>query len=206
MLRSLFGPSKDEIWAQLSREIGAEQREGGFFKNGSVRLRHREWEITLDDYVVHAGNATMVFTRIRAPYVNRDGFRFRIYRKGVFTWLGKVLGVEDLEIGDRFFDDKFVIQGEPASMVTRLFMNPQIKEYIARQPDINLQVKDDEGWFGQRFPEGVDELYFLASGVIRDKDRLRELFELFALILDELCQMGSAYETDLGRIGINDRR
>jgi hypothetical protein len=200
MLRSLFGPSKNDIWEQLSREIGARYQENGFFKRGSVRLTHREWEITLDDYVVHAGNATMVFTRIRAPFVNRDGFRFRIYRKGLFSWIGKLVGVQDVEIGDRFFDEQFIIQGEPPSMLTRLLMNPGIKEYIARQPDINLQVKDDEGWFGQRFPEGVDELYFLANGVIRDKERLRELFELFALILDELCQMGSAYETDPGMI------
>lgn len=57
-------------------------------------------------------------------------------------------------------------------------------------------MKDDEGWFGATFPEGVDELYFQVLGVIRDLDRLKSLFDLFAEILNELCHIGSAYEND----------
>ena len=62
------------------------------------------------------------------------------------------------------------------------------------QPDVHFQVKDDEGWFGTTFPAGVDELYFLAGGVVKDVDRLKDLFDLFSLVLDELCRLGSAYE------------
>jgi hypothetical protein len=198
MLRGLFGPSKDEIWRQLCAETGAEYVEGGFFRQGKVKLSHREWHITLDTYTVTTGHSAMVFTRMRAPYVNRDGFRFRIYRKSVFSRLGKLLGVQDILVGDSFFDDQFIIQGEPTSTVMRLLMMPKIRELIQRQPDIHLEVKDDEGWFGDHFPDGVDELYFQTGGVIKDKDRLRELFELFALVLDELCVMGSAYERSPG--------
>jgi len=32
---------------------------------------------------------------------------------------------------------------------------------ILAQPQIRLEVKDSEGWFGPKFPEGVDELHFL---------------------------------------------
>ena len=45
-------------------------------------------------------------------------------------------------------------------------------------------------------PEGVDELYFQVSGVIKDLDRLKELFTLFTETLDQLCRIGSAYEKD----------
>jgi len=31
-------------------------------------------------------------------------------------------------------------------------------------------VKDDEGWFGRSFPEGVDELYFQVPGVINSME------------------------------------
>jgi hypothetical protein len=47
LLRQVFGPSREEIWSQLSHEIGAEYEEGGFFKNGRMILSHRQWEITL---------------------------------------------------------------------------------------------------------------------------------------------------------------
>lgn len=198
LVREIFGPSRQEIWSQLSQEIGADYQEEGFFKAGMVVLSHREWQITLDTYTVHSGKTTIVYTRMRAPYVNRDGFRFNIYRKNAFSWIGKLFGVSDIEIGDSFFDDEFIIQGEPEHMVRTLLTNSEIRQLIQSQPDIHLQSKDDDGWFKERFPEGVDELYFQVVGVIRDKERLKQLFNLFAAVLDQLCRLGSAYENEPG--------
>lgn len=196
LLRQVFGPSKEEIWSQLSQELGADYQEGSFFKEGKVVLSHREWEITLDTYTVHTGKSTIIYTRMRAPYVNRDGAWFNIYRKSVFSWIGKLFGVKDIEIGDSFFDEEFIIQGEPEALVSRLLSNVEVRQLIQAQPDIHFQVKDDDGWFKSKFPEGVDELYFEVVGVIKDRERLKSLFDLFALVLDELCRFGSAYETD----------
>lgn len=196
LLREMFGSAKEEIWLQLSQEIGAEYSKDGFFKNGKITLNHKNWEITLDTYTVHANNAHITYTRVRAPYVNKDGFRFRIYRKSVFSWFGKLLGMQDVELGDTFFDEEFIIQGDPESQVVKFFSNYKLKEKIRQQPEIYLQVKDDEGWFKQKFPEGVDELYFQVRGVIKDRERLKQLFDLFAFVLEELCKIGSAYDKD----------
>ena len=198
LLRQVFGPSREEIWSQLSREIGADYEEGGFFKNGKVVLSHRQWEIILDTHAVHTGKSTIVYTRMRAPYVNRDGFRFKIYRRNIFSGIGKLFGVQDVEVGDAFFDDEFIVQGEPEHLVRSLLTNGMIRQLIQNQKDIHFEVKDDEGWFSEKFPEGVDELYFEVVGIIKDKDRLKNLFDLFSLVLDELCRLGSAYETDPG--------
>jgi len=198
LLRQVFGLSREEIWSQLSREIGADYEEGGFFKNGKVVLSHRQWEITLDTHAVHTGKSTIVYTRMRAPYVNRDGFRFKIYRRNIFSGIGKLFSVEDVEVGDAFFDDEFIVQGEPEHLVRSLLTNGMIRQLIQNQKDIHFEIKDDEGWFSEKFPEGVDELYFEVVGIIKDKDRLKNLFDLFSLVLDELCRLGSAYETDPG--------
>jgi len=198
LLRQVFGPSKEEIWLQLSREIGADYEEGGFFKTGKMVLSHREWEITLDTYTVHTGKSHITYTRMRAPYVNRDGFRFNIYRKNVFSGIGKLFGVKDIEVGDAYFDDEFIIQGEPEHLVRSMLTNAMIRQLIQVQKDIHFQIKNDEGLFKKKFPEGVDELYFEVVGVIKDMERLKSLFDLFSLVLDELCRLGSAYETDPG--------
>ena len=194
LIREIFGPSKAEIWSQLSQEIGAEYEEDGFFKAGKVVLSHKQWEITLDTYTVHTGKSTIIYTRMRAPYVNRDDFRFNIYRKSVFSWIGKLFGAQDVEVGDSFFDDEFIVQGEPEHLVRSLLTNGAIRQLIQDQPNIHFQVKGDEGWFNRSFPEGVDELYFEVVGVIKDKERLKSLFDMFSLVLDELCRLGSAYE------------
>jgi len=196
ILRQIFGPSQDEVWKQLCAEIGAEFVESGFWKGNKVQARVGEWTVTLDTYTVSTGKSHVTYTRIRAPYVNKDGFRFTIYRRGLFSDLGKLLGMQDIEIGDPEFDRDFIIKGNDESRVLALFGNPRIRQLIQAQPSIHLQVKDDEGWFSVRFPEGVDELYFRVSGVIKDVERLKALYALFAETLNHLCHIGSAYEND----------
>ncbi len=137
-------------------------------------------------------------TRLRAPYVNPERFRFTIYRKSVFSDLGKLLGMQDIEIGDPDFDEAFIIKGNDESRVRDLFANPKIRQMIQAQPKIRLDVKDSEGWFGPKFPEDVDELHFQVVGVIKDLERLKSLFGLFAAILDQLCRIGSAYKREPG--------
>ena len=190
----MFGPSKVDMWSQLSEQIGGDFEKGGFLRKDKVTLTHRQWQITLDTYTVSTGHSAVVYTRLRAPFVNPDGFRFNIHRKHVFSWLPKMFGQQDIEIGEPEFDEAFVIQGTSETNVKALLANTEIRRLIDRQPKINFQVKDDEGWFGSKFPEGVDELYFQVGGIIKDKAQLKDLFDLFALVLDELCRMGTAYD------------
>jgi hypothetical protein len=193
-LRKLFGPSREEIWRQLCTETGADYVQGGFWKGDKVQAAHDEWTITLDTYAVSTGKTTMVFTRLRAPYVNPDHFRFTIYRRGLFSEIGKWLGMQDVEVGHEAFDRDFIIKGTEESKLRALFNNARLRELIAAQPQIHLTVKDDEGGWGRGFPADTDELCFHVAGIIKDVERLKLLFELFAETLDQLCRIGSAYE------------
>ena len=194
VLRKLFGPSKQEIWRQLCAEINARYVEGSFWKGDKVQATHGPWMITLDTYVVSNGKTTIAYTRMRAPYVNPDGFHFTIYRKGLFSEIGKWFGMQDIEIGDEAFDRDFILKSNQEPKVRDLLAGSKIRELINRQPEIYFAVKDDEGVFRSGFPEGVDELYFQVVGVIKDVERLKLLYELFSETLDQLCRIGSAYE------------
>ena len=103
--------------------------------------------------------------------------------------------MQDVDIGVPQFDEDFIIKGNDEAKLRRLFSNAKLRELISAQPDIHFCVKDDENRFrgGQIFPPDVDELYFQVTGVIKDVERLKKLFDLFAKTLDELCRMGSAY-------------
>lgn len=201
----MFGPSKDEIWRQLSGQLGAHFAEGSIFQGSVVRARHKQWTITLDSLsrstgrlAKSKGKTRTRYTRMRAPYLNKDGFRFTIYRKSIFSGLGTLLGMQDVEIGDRAFDNAFVIQGNDEQKLRELFANAHLRQLVFMQPTIHLAVQDDEGLFSTRFPKGVDELHFRVRGVIKDLYRLTMLYNLFAVLLDRLCEIGSAYEDDPG--------
>ncbi len=109
------------------------------------------WTVTLDTYTVSTGKSSVTYTRMRAPYINSEGFRFTIYRKGVFSGLGKMLGMQDIEVGDPEFDEAFIIKGNNEPRVQHLFADTQLRALVQAQPAIMLDVKDSEGWFGPSF-------------------------------------------------------
>jgi hypothetical protein len=130
--------------------------------------------------------------RFRGLPVYSEGFRFTVYRKGIFSDIGKWLGMQDIEMGDTKFDLDFILKSNQERKLRELLGSSRIRELISQQPDIYFSVKDDEGFFSSKFPEGVDELYFQVVGVIKDVERLKSLYDLFAETLDQLCRIGAA--------------
>lgn len=210
LLRELFGPSREEIWRQLASEIDANYVEGGFWKRDKVQASHAGWLITLEEHGKYH------HTRLRAPFLNPGGFRFTVYREGIFTELGKYLGMQDVEVGHPDFDRDFVIKGTDYTKLRQIFDNARIRELIAAQPRIHFEVKDAHGifenLFAENLPENLDVLEFevhgtvlqFGAGRVKEKELLRLLFELFAETLDELCRMGTARSTQPSA-GRNDR-
>jgi hypothetical protein len=195
-LSSIFGPSKDEIWGQIATDIGGSYEDGGFWGRDVLRYRSGEWEITLDTYTVSTGKSSTTYTRMRAPFINKDGLYFKIYREGIFSAIGKLFKMQDITVGDPFFDEQFVVKGNNEEKLKQLLSDPKLKELIEHQPNICFEVKGDEGFFGGTFPEGVDELNFTCYGVLRDVDLLKNLFAMFTATLERLVQIDSAYAND----------
>jgi len=185
ILKSIFGPSKNEIWSQIAVDMGEEFIEGGFLKGSPALVyKHGEWQIRLDTYTKDSGNSNRTYTRVRAPFINKDELYFKIYREGFFSDMGKFLGMQDIKTGDPFFDEQFIIKSNNRKKLKLFLADPKMKELIQGQPKIHLEIRDDEGWFGADFPEGVDELYFECVGVIEETERLKSLFDLFSVSLN----------------------
>jgi hypothetical protein len=191
----IFGPSRDEVWKELSQQIGADFIDGGFWRGDKVQAHVKSWTVTLDTYTVSTGKSHHTFTRIRAPFCTRGDFRFKIYRRGIFSAVGKFLGMMDIEVGHSVkFDEDFIIQSNDDSKVKAVLADPEIRRLLEAQPTVQLELKDGEGGLFGRFPEEVDELAFHIHGVLKDVGRLKLLFDLFAVVLDRLAELGLATE------------
>ena len=193
IFKSLFGPSKKEIWSQIAYDIGGRFKHGGFWARDYISYYHEEWEIILDTYTVSTGKSKITYTRMRAPFANRDGLYFKIYRKGFFSGVSKFFGMQDIEIGDEYFDKDFIIKGNSEYQIGNLLAGDEIKALIERHPKIHFEIRDDEGIFRQKYPDGIDELYFQCVGVLKDEERIKDLFDLFAYTLERLVEIDSAY-------------
>lgn len=190
-----FGRKREAIWRLVSQELNANfVPKQGFRDSHKIVARHDNWTIVIDTY--KRGKAPTV-THIRAPYVNRDGFEFRIYRRRAFSNVRKAMGMQDVVIGFKQFDEDFIIQGNDEQKLRALFDNDLIRRLIAWQPQIMLWNEVDEAYAHDPLAEGgISELRFETQGIISQVQQLKDLYELFAELLDHLCHIGSAYEDD----------
>ena len=76
--------------------------------------------------------------------------------------------------------------------MTQLLSNAKLKRLIQQQPNIHLEIKDNDGFWQNRLPTGTRELYFRCDGVIKETSLLKSLFELFCQTLDQLVELGDA--------------
>ncbi len=98
LLKRLFGPDIKEIWQKLCQEIGGDFVEGGAME----RRQDRSQTPPLDHYArfiprpyrksahsLHAASCRLRESR---------SFRFRVTRRGLFSGIGKLLGMQDVEV------------------------------------------------------------------------------------------------------------
>ena len=190
-LNPRFWTRKRARWQRLADELDGKYIPGrGIRKSDTVAAPCKNWTILFDC----PKRGKRRYTRVRAAYVNRDSFTFRIYRRRAYSGIQKKFGLEDIEIGIPEFDAPFIIQSNDPRKVKLLLKPERIREIIGWQPEIWLHNQSDPNWVTDTWREGVSELHFEVPGVIQNLQRLHDLYQLFEEILWQLCQVGSAYK------------
>jgi len=200
--KSIFGPSREEIWSALRSQIGAEIVPGGFLRGDRLQAHAGEWTVTLEEYTTMfmSGKVPIIVhhTRMRAPFSNPGGFRFSIHRASMFSYVGTLLGMQDIQVGHPEFDAEFVIKGNNEKLVQSLCSSERLRALVTVQPKFQLSIHDDEGWFGKKYPPEVDVLVFDVAEHIRDVERLKGLYDVFAETLHQLSKLGIAGQENHG--------
>jgi hypothetical protein len=154
----------------------------------------KPWTIQLSAYKKGGdkyGRGGTYYTCLTTRYVTRDGFQFEIYSEGMFSALGKLLGMQDIQAGYPEFDRDYIVKANDEGKFKALLGNPRIRELV-RLRAIHLQARRRKG--GR--PEGVNELRLDTKDLIDDTLRLNLLFELVEETLNQLCEIGSASRVD----------
>jgi hypothetical protein len=186
----LFGPDQVQIWSQFADQFGA-RLDDTVPRKPRVSIPERGWKLTLD--VEQIGEYS--FTRMRAAYVNPQRFRFMLWREGFFSKIGKLLGMEDIQVGHDDFDSEFVVRSNQPEQIRRLLSNAPLRRLLHLQPPFEMMVRDGQCYAGNDYAKPIDELQYRMRGVARDLVTLHNLHDLFTTTLELLRQMGATYET-----------
>jgi hypothetical protein len=205
-----------EVWRQVADEIGGTYLPTSMIKvknsaithspYGALMYRVRGWVITLDASYNRKINTFTIF--MKAPILNREGLRFSIYPRTLFGSIGRLLGVQDIEVGDAEFDSEYLIKGSDEEKVKALLASERIRQLMRSSNEVNLSVRGGEAEGGSLLTGVMDYLYWeliekgsVTEGgfptreihhdsIARDPRQVKSLFELFEETLGRLHSMG----------------
>lgn len=202
-LEDMTGPSLGKVfWKQFCHEIGAEYLEGN-----PILVRVRGCDIVF--HLFGKGKLGKPFLCIKTFYKSIDGFQFGISHNNFFYDLGKkFFKLQDIEIGSLPFDKDFIIKGNNESKVRALFSDQNIRQLLEAEPSVQLQVRVRNSARGQRdlvnkLPRGFRELFLeiplssLDTSLESQVNRLKSIYKLFVLILEQLCPPETENEVNM---------
>jgi len=181
-------PKKDEAWSAL-----AERGQGEITRTRrgvrSVRFKAGPWFILLDSYTQSNGHTSQAYTRWRSVYHATDDFRFRIYRKSIFSGIGKFFGMQDIDVGQPDIDPDWIIKSNSVGRIQSLMSLREIGDSLRTLRSGTLQAKPLRG--RHRAP-GRMVLELTMSGILREADRLDAGCRLMRSTLARMARLGSA--------------
>jgi len=203
-LKKIFTPPYKKVWAGAAEELGGKYTDNGLWETDTLLCHYKNWRILLDIYKGQSANVIEIlndddkvdFTRMLVPFKVKGNFQFKIYRKGLFSGVGKLLRAKNIAIGDKSFDKKFIIKGNNGEKIKQLFDSEELKTLIKKHAYIHIEVREYKGWFSHTFPEGVVGLYMEREDIVWNKNTIMDFFQIFRLILDRMVEVGIAYEDD----------
>ncbi len=176
--------------AQIAEETGLPVHSGpGRFDRDVLRGDAHGYTIEFDQYTVSTGKSSTTYHRVRL-YTDLDP-GLRLHQEGISSAIGKLMLGKDHEIGDKSFDDLFVIRGpaEYALAVLNREARKALHDTYTSEP-----VLKDQVWTIERVG-GHPEVHDVARYV----DAMRELAQHLrapANLVDALANQATSTDWD----------
>ncbi len=120
-----------QAWTVAARSLGLVAVPGGAFSNPGIRGTLHGFRVSVDVVTRGGGKSRQTFTRYRVLYPPLH-LGLRLTKEvAVFTSLSKVFGGQDIEVGEKKFDDQVLVKGKDDERV-RAFLTPTRQATIRR--------------------------------------------------------------------------
>lgn len=159
-------------WRTFAEEINGKYRiseEGtseviGTFKNYPFILKVI--------FIQAAPKVNLFLTHFELEMKNKIGLKLKIYKEGIIQKLTKLFGTKDIIFNDRFFDKKYIIEGNNETKVKEI-ISPDIRAKIIELGEI-LMILDG------------NTLILEQHGKIIDRKKIAFILEMMVQIAEKI--------------------
>lgn len=122
-------------------------------------------------------------------YAPREHFVFSIRAEKGMDQIGKVLGLQDIQLGDQDFDHRFLIQGTDVGKVRNLFADMKLRDLLLDNGPSELRLITDgqELPAEHKLPEGKHSIAYSHE---RTLDKFEQLEALFSVLTSVVHRLG----------------
>lgn len=137
---------------------------------------YRNCLLKIYNYTVSSGKNSTSYSTARIIGENPKNLSFEFHREGMFSKLGKLIGLQDIQTGDMTFDKLLIVKSNDADFI-KIALLPEIKEkfitiWEQHKPHGSIRLKDAE-------------LHYDEVGTIRNA-AVRERFAAIADLMADL--------------------
>ncbi|NOY75892.1 MAG: hypothetical protein GXP32_08915 [Kiritimatiellaeota bacterium] len=114
-------------WELAAKSLGLRFSNGGIMLPSSMTGKLDGHEVSVRMASRGSGKSRRTVTEYTIRYSTRVPFKFSLTRQHFLHSFGKMFGMQDIEVGDKTFDDSVVVQGENESEIRDFLTAPRRK-------------------------------------------------------------------------------
>lgn len=125
-------------------------------------------------------------TTIETAYSGGGNFKFGLHPQKGLSALTKLLGMQDIIVGYKDFDPRFVVKGNDAGKVRDIFADGELRTLVLQEPSIEISAQPnstDSNPSPRILSGNQSTLCLKLTGIVDDFERLRSLYSLMGLLL-----------------------
>jgi len=170
---------KRDFWKELSDEFN------GVFTikhNVSSDLERLILQIPYKNYIIELTESDTHPLKAECILKANCEFEFIISYEDTIEKLLKLFGQQDIEIGDKLFDDRYLIKEKNTNFIGNILSGNEIKTIL---------LKNNVFSFSCNFQKNDNTLQLsgLVSRTINSKAELSEIYKLFCLTIDKMTEL-----------------
>ena len=130
-----------EEWRKTAHELGLHFNDGGFMLPSSILGTLDGLSISVRTETRGSGKNSKTVTVYRVKYAQRIPFKFKLTRQNFLHSFGKMFGMQDIEVGDKSFDDSVIVQSADTAKIRDFLTAPRrkhVKTALRTFPNITI--------------------------------------------------------------------
>ena len=117
----------NETYWRVAEHYGGTLYEAGLFARPKIQFEHADAEVTIDIYTT-GGERPVYYTQAHFRGIHPTT-RCEVYPEGMWSRIGKLIGMADIDIGSPDFDERYVIKGDEPAQISTL-LSPAVQNQI----------------------------------------------------------------------------